>query len=116
MLEDNPSANYCAFVAGSGITPLMSLVSDVLAKNETGVFVLGYGNKTKASTMFNDPIARLKSKYPKRFYCYNIYSQENNSEAAFGRILNFINYVLKQNPKLSFEKILLCGPEKMIEK
>ena len=116
VLEDNVNANYCAFVAGSGITPLMSIVSDVLAKSPSSIFVLGYGNKTKASSMFNDPIARLKSKYPKRFYCYNIYSQENNSEAAFGRIdSSFINYVLKQNPKLSFEKILLCGPEQMIK-
>jgi ring-1,2-phenylacetyl-CoA epoxidase subunit PaaE len=113
VLEDNVNANYCAFVAGSGITPLMSIVSDVLAKSPSSIFVLGYGNKTKASSMFNDPIARLKSKYPKRFYCYNIYSQENNSEAAFGRIdSSFINYVLKQNPKLSFEKILLCGPRR----
>ncbi len=116
VLEDNPSANYCAFVAGSGITPLMSLVSDVLAKNETGVFVLGYGNKTKASTCLHGAIEELKSIYPKRFYCYNIYSKENNPEATFGRIdSDFISYILKQHSETKFEKILLCGPEKMIE-
>ena len=116
ILEDNPSANYCAFVAGSGITPLMSIVSDVLAKNKTGVFVLGYGNKTKASTMFTGAIEELKSIYPKRFYCYNIYSKENNPEATFGRIdSDFISYILKQHSETKFEKILLCGPEKMIE-
>ena len=117
VLENNTQANYCAFVAGSGITPLMSIISDVLEHNENSVFVLGYGNKTKASTMFSSAINELKSRYPKRFFCYNIYSQENNSEANFGRIdSSFINYVLKQHPQISFEKILLCGPENMIEK
>ena len=116
VLENNSQANYCAFVAGSGITPLMSIISDVLEHNENSVFVLGYGNKTKASTMFSSAINELKSRYPKRFFCYNIYSQENNSEANFGRIdSSFINYVLKQHPQISFEKILLCGPENMIE-
>jgi ring-1,2-phenylacetyl-CoA epoxidase subunit PaaE len=116
VLENSASANYCAFVAGSGITPLMSIVSDVLENNENGVFVLGYGNKTKASTMFSSAIDELKSNYPNRFFCYNIYSQENNSKANFGRIdSGFINYVLKQHSQISFEKVLLCGPEKMIE-
>ena len=116
VLNDNPVANYCAFVAGSGITPLMSIVSDVLSKNESSVFIMGYGNKTKASTMFTSDIDELKSLYPKRFYCYNIYSKENNPEAAFGRIdSNFINYILKQHSDVIFEKVLLCGPEKMIE-
>ena len=68
VLEDNSNANYCAFVAGSGITPLMSIVSDVLSKNESSVFIMGYGNKTKASTMFTSDIDELKSLYPKRFY------------------------------------------------
>ena len=116
VLENSASANYCAFVAGSGITPLMSIVSDVLEDNENSIFVLGYGNKTKASTMFSSTIDELKSKYTNRFFCYNIYSQENNSEGDFGRIdSNFINYVLKQHPQISFQKVLLCGPENMIE-
>ena len=94
----------------------MSIIPDVLENNENSVFVLGYGNKTKASTMFSSAIDELKSKYSNRFFCYNIYSQENNLEARFGRIdAGFINYVLKQHPLISFQKVLLCGPENMIE-
>ena len=116
VLENNDQDNYCAFVAGSGITPLMSIITDILENNENSVFVLGYGNKTKASTMFSSAIDELKSKYSNRFFCYNIYSQENNLEARFGRIdAGFINYVLKQHPQISFQKVLLCGPENMIE-
>jgi ring-1,2-phenylacetyl-CoA epoxidase subunit PaaE len=94
----------------------MSIIPDVLENNENSIFVLGYGNKTKASTMFSNSIDELKSKYSNRIFCYNIYSQENNLEARFGRIdAGFINYVLKQHPLISYEKILLCGPENMIE-
>ena len=116
VLESNTQANYCAFVAGSGITPLMSIISDVLEHSENNLFILGYGNKTKASTMFSSAINELKSRYPKRFFCYNIYSKENNPEATFGRVdSDFISYILKQHSETKFEKILLCGPEKMIE-
>ena len=116
VLENNNQGNYCAFVAGSGITPLMSIIPDVLENNENSVFVLGYGNKTKASTMFSSAIDELKAKYSNRFFCYNIYSQENNLEARFGRIdAGFINYVLKKHPLINYEKVLLCGPENMIE-
>ena len=116
VLENNTQANYCAFVAGSGITPLMSIISDVLEHSENNLFILGYGNKTKASTMFSSAINELKSRYPKRFFCYNIYSKENNPEATFGRVdSDFISYILKQHSETKFEKILLCGPEKMIE-
>ena len=94
----------------------MSIIPDVLENNENSVFVLGYGNKTKASTMFSSAIDELKSKYSNRFFCYNIYSQENNLEARFGRIdAGFINYVLKKHPLINYEKVLLCGPENMIE-
>ena len=94
----------------------MSIIPDVLENNENSVFVLGYGNKTKASTMFSNAIDELKSKYSNRFFCYNIYSQENNLEARFGRIdAGFINYVLKKHPLINYEKVLLCGPENMIE-
>ena len=94
----------------------MSIIPDVLEKNKNSVFVLGYGNKTKASTMFSSAIDELKSKYSNRFFCYNTYSQENNLEARFGRIdAGFINYVFKKHPLINYEKVLLCGPENMIE-
>ena len=66
--------------------------------------------------MFSSAIDELKTKYSNRFFCYNIYSQENNLEARFGRIdAGFINYVLKKHPLINYEKVLLCGPENMIE-
>jgi len=115
VLDKSP-ANYLAFAAGSGITPIISIASDELKKNSNSIFVLGYGNKTIGSTMFKDSIRALKNEFQGRFFVYNIYSQENNPGSFFGRIdSGFINQVLKQHSLIDFEKVLLCGPEKMIQ-
>jgi ring-1,2-phenylacetyl-CoA epoxidase subunit PaaE len=115
VLDKSP-ANYLAFAAGSGITPIISIASDELKKNSNSIFVLGYGNKTLGSTMFKDSIRALKNAFQGRFFVYNIYSQENNPDSFFGRIdSEFINKVLKQHSSTDFEKVLLCGPEKMIQ-
>ena len=88
FILDKSPANYLAFAAGSGITPIISIASDELRKNE----------------------------FKGRFFVYNIYSQENNPYSFFGRIdSGFINQVLKQHSSIDFEKVLLCGPEKMIQ-
>ena len=115
VLDKSP-ANYLAFAAGSGITPIISIASDELRKNSSSIFVLGYGNKTLGSTMFKDSLSALKNEFKGRFFVYNIYSQENNPDSFFGRIdSGFINQVLKQHSSIDFEKVLLCGPEKMIQ-
>ena len=114
--KNNKDKNYCAFAAGSGITPNMSIAEDVLESSEKSIFVLGYGNKTVASTMFKDSLNSLKKKFPNRFFCYNIYSRENVSDSQFGRIdSGFIKYVLNHHTEIKFEKFLLCGPEQMIK-
>ena len=116
FILDKSPANYLAFAAGSGITPIISIASDELRKNSSSIFVLGYGNKTLGSTMFKDSLSALKKEFKGRFFVYNIYSQENNPDSFFGRIdSGFINQVLKQHSSIDFEKVLLCGPEKMIQ-
>jgi len=115
VLDKSP-ANYLAFAAGSGITPIISIASDELRKNSNSIFVLGYGNKTLGSSMFKDALSDLKKEFPNRFFVHNTYSQENNPDSFFGRIdSGFINQVLKQHYSIDFEKVLLCGPEKMIQ-
>jgi ring-1,2-phenylacetyl-CoA epoxidase subunit PaaE len=111
----NDSRKYCGFASGSGITPIISIIQEVLTSSPLNTFVLAYGNKSKSSTMFLEKIQQLKFDYKDRFFSYSIYSQENNSEDSFGRIdSRFIRFVLKQHPDFSFEKIYLCGPEEMI--
>lgn len=66
-----PSAEettYMAFAAGSGITPILSMVKQVL-KEEKHKFVLVYGNRSPEETMFLEELLSLQKQHPERFFC-----------------------------------------------
>lgn len=107
---------YGAFVAGSGITPVMSMIKDVLQNEPKSTFVLMYGNKTSKHTIFHDELNALKKEFFGRFYLYYTYTQSNESEALFGRIdQEKVNYIVKNKHKsITFDSFYLCGPEEMI--
>ncbi len=108
--------NYLAFVAGSGITPVLSMLSSVLEKETNSTFVLVFGNKSSKKTMFKDEIDSLQSQFPNRLFVYYIFSQSNESDTLFGRIdTSTVNYILKNKHKgTDFDASYLCGPEAMI--
>lgn len=115
--EKDNERNYLAFAAGSGITPVMSMLKSVLKEEPKSKFVLCYGNQSSQETMFKKDIDTLKNKYPDQFFVYYTYSQSNEENALFGRIdRSTINYILKNKHKdLEFDKFFLCGPESMID-
>ncbi len=116
-LSSNASSNYCAFVAGSGITPVMSILKSVLESNGDSKFLLVYGNKSPQETIFFEELLELKKNYPERLFVENIYSQTREDEAHFGRIEKpTVNYALKNKYSgIDFSEYFLCGPEPMIE-
>jgi ring-1,2-phenylacetyl-CoA epoxidase subunit PaaE len=107
--------NYAAFVAGSGITPVMSILKSVLESEPKSTFVLVYGNKTPEETIFHNELHDLQLKYVGRFFVHYVFSQSNNGE-LFGRIeKSTVNFVLNNKHKeKEFDKFYLCGPEEMI--
>lgn len=107
---------YGAFVAGSGITPVISMIKDVLENEPKSSFVLMYGNKTSKDTIFHDELNALKKEYFGRFYLYYTYTKSNESEALFGRIdQEKVNYIIANKHKsITFDSFYLCGPEDMI--
>ncbi len=109
--------NYAAFVAGSGITPVLSIVKTALTKETDSKFVLVYGNKTPDDTIFFKELLKLQIEYPERLFIEFVYSRTQEENAHFGRIENStVNYVLKNKfDDLDFEKFYLCGPEVMID-
>ena len=111
------NSHYCAFVAGSGITPVMSLLKSALNHNKTSKFVLVYGNKSPKETIFFNELLELKKTFPERLYIENVYSQTREDDSHFGRIEKpTVNYVLKNKYSgISFSEYFLCGPESMIE-
>ncbi|OED38464.1 flavodoxin reductase [Flavobacteriaceae bacterium (ex Bugula neritina AB1)] len=107
---------YAAFVAGSGITPVMSMVKTVLEEEPTSNFVLVYGNKTPEETIFLKELLALQTTYPDRLFLELFYSRTDEEGAHFGRIeKSTINFITKNKFKdINFKAFYLCGPEQMI--
>ena len=108
--------NYAAFAAGSGITPVLSILQSVLENEPNSSFVLVYGNKTPSDTMFHSQLHDLQLKYVGRFFVHYVYSQAKLDNELFGRIEKAtVNFVLNNKHKeKEFDKFYLCGPEEMI--
>jgi ring-1,2-phenylacetyl-CoA epoxidase subunit PaaE len=108
--------NYAAFAAGSGITPVMSILQSALQNEPNSTFVLVYGNKTPEETIFHNQLHELQLKYVGRFFVHYVYSQTKVEHELFGRIdKSNINFVLNTKHKeKEFDKFYLCGPEEMI--
>ncbi|PQJ69010.1 ferredoxin--NADP reductase [Polaribacter butkevichii] len=116
ILEPKPHKNYIAFAAGSGITPIMSMIKDVLENETSSTFTLIYGNKTVADTIFKNELDALKEANPERLNLHYIYSREQIEGSLFGRIdkahTNF--YINNSYKSTNFDAAYLCGPETMI--
>ncbi|HKO82690.1 MAG TPA: FAD-binding oxidoreductase, partial [Chitinophagaceae bacterium] len=67
---------YLAFAAGSGITPVLSLIKTTLATEASSTFTLVYGNKSRSSIIFFEELEGLKNKYLQRFNLINVLSRE----------------------------------------
>lgn len=109
--------NYLAFAAGSGITPLLSIIKTTLATEPNSTFTLVYGNKTRSSIIFFEELEGLKNKYINRFNLIHILSREKtDAELNFGRITKdkcnaLFNKLLDIK---SADEFFICGPEEMI--
>jgi len=108
--------NYAAFVAGSGITPVIAILKTVLKNEPNSSFVLVYGNKSPEETIFHQELHDLQLQYVGRFFVHYVYSQVKLDGELFGRIeKSTVNFVLNNKHKeKEFDKFYLCGPEEMI--
>jgi ring-1,2-phenylacetyl-CoA epoxidase subunit PaaE len=109
--------NYAAFVAGSVITPVFSIIKSVLEEEPNSTFVLVYGNKSEKETIFHNQLHNLQLQYVGRLFVQYVYSQSTADNALLGRIDHTtVNYVLKsKHAEMEFSKYFLCGPEEMIQ-
>ncbi len=116
VLSPEANKNYIAFAAGSGITPVLSMVKTVLETEKSSTFTLIYGNKTTDRTIFKSELDALLEENPNSFKVHYIFSKENNADSQFGRIDKGItNYFVKNIYKeTAFDAAFLCGPEEMI--
>lgn len=115
--QKDASRNYAAFAAGSGITPILSIITTALKQEPDSKFLLVYGNQSKKNTMFYDDIMTLKQDFPQRFFTEFIYSKTKESDSREGRIdHDLVNEILNEKFKFTiFDTFYLCGPEPMID-
>lgn len=75
-LDPLAQRHYVGLVAGSGITPVLSILETALQIETESRFTLIYGNRTKESTMFRQDLARLESRYADRLEIKHVLSDE----------------------------------------
>ncbi|MEP7230551.1 MAG: 1,2-phenylacetyl-CoA epoxidase subunit PaaE [Ginsengibacter sp.] len=107
---------YVFFAAGSGITPVISIIKTILHIEPNSMVTLIYGNKTVSSIIFKEDLQALKDKHINRFSLYHILSRERTeSDINYGRIdANKCLQLSKVINFLSADELFICGPEQMI--
>jgi ring-1,2-phenylacetyl-CoA epoxidase subunit PaaE len=108
--------DYVFFAAGSGITPIISIIKTILLTQQHSSVTLVYGNKNLQSIIFKEEIEALKDKYLRNFRVYYILSREKTeADFNYGRIdeskCNHLSKLINFN---IIDDFFICGPEKMI--
>jgi ring-1,2-phenylacetyl-CoA epoxidase subunit PaaE len=112
---EGKTATYVAFVAGSGITPVLSMIKSVM-RTERSQFILFYGNKALDSIIYKGELNKLVQDYPGRLHVYHVLSREGQGNALLeGRIsgekaVKLLDFYGGRNADAYY----LCGPGDMI--
>ena len=115
-LQPTNHKQYVAFVAGSGITPVISIIKTTLHTEPASQFTLVFGNRGRHSIIFFEELEGLKNKYLNRFNFINILSREKtDAPINFGRIdTNKLTALNKLIDYKNTDDFFICGPEEMI--
>ncbi|MDP3619572.1 MAG: 2Fe-2S iron-sulfur cluster-binding protein [Ramlibacter sp.] len=113
-----PGARHrVGFAAGSGITPVLSIIATTLAAEPGSRFTLVYGNQRSNTIMFNEALQDLKDRYPARLSLVHLLSRQPQEvallngrldESKVGELLSGLV------PADSIDEAFICGPEAMI--
>jgi ring-1,2-phenylacetyl-CoA epoxidase subunit PaaE len=108
--------NYVFIAAGSGITPVISLIKTILATEKESDVTLLYGNKSLSSIIFKEQLEALKDKHLQRFNLHHVFSRETTeSDFNSGRIDDEKLKTLSRLVNFStVDNFFICGPEQLI--
>lgn len=112
-LDPSASRHYLGIAGGSGITPILSIMKTVLAREPNSRFTLIYGNRRQKSTMFKEELEDLKNRYLTRLVLHMVFSQEqmdsalNSGRIGREKIGEFLGTLI--DPK-SIDHAFVCGP------
>jgi ring-1,2-phenylacetyl-CoA epoxidase subunit PaaE len=113
-LDPAAARSYLGIAAGSGITPVISLLRSILTREPESRFTLLYGNRGPTSVIFREELADLKDRYLDRLQIIHVFSREQQDIALFnGRITG--GKLRELDGKLldaaSYDEVFICGPE-----
>ena len=116
-LDATNDKHYLGFAAGSGITPILSIVASILANEPKSRVSLFYGNRKQGTTMFIEDLYALKNRYRQRLQLHFLFTQEEQEfSVASGRLDDakvrelFACFCKGTSPAEAF----VCGPNSMI--
>ncbi|WP_431124091.1 1,2-phenylacetyl-CoA epoxidase subunit PaaE [Variovorax paradoxus] len=115
-IEPASARHHVGIAGGSGITPILSIMKTVLAREPRSRFTLIYGNRQLQSTMFKEEIEDLKNRYMTRLVLQHVFSDEHtDSPLGFGvmnreKIGEFLKTLV---PAASIDHVYICGPFQM---
>jgi ring-1,2-phenylacetyl-CoA epoxidase subunit PaaE len=109
---------YAGFAAGSGITPILSIVKGILAREPDSRFFLFYGNRSTGGMLFREALEELKDRFMQRFSLFHVISgEEQDIPILHGRLDGAKVRVLLRSlvPAASVDHVFICGPTGMSE-
>lgn len=118
QLEPGRAKSYVAFAAGSGITPVLSIAATVLDAEPLSRFVLIYGNRSTARTMFVEELLGLKDRYLDRFAIHFVMSREPQDLELFNGRLDAAKVrelAADIFDPAAIDEFFLCGPGTMVD-
>ncbi|MDX1408006.1 MAG: 2Fe-2S iron-sulfur cluster-binding protein, partial [Saprospiraceae bacterium] len=115
--DPDQAGQYVFFAAGSGITPVISLIKYILETEPDSDVLLFYGNQTMDSIMFREELEGLKNKHLGRLSVHHILSRERQSSDLFNGRIDVEKCAAYSRVFFSVgdvRKFFICGPEQMI--
>jgi ring-1,2-phenylacetyl-CoA epoxidase subunit PaaE len=117
QLDPASAKTYVAIAAGSGITPIISIVSTILEEEPRSQVMLVYANRTTRTVMFLDDLHDLKDRFRDRFQLVHVLSREQQDVELFSGRLDGdrLSRILKSLlPAEDVDEWFLCGPQQMV--
>src|SRR6201981_1826808 len=109
---------HVGFAAGSGITPILSIVKGVLAREPNSRFFLFYGNRTSGGMLFLEALEELKDRFIERLSLFHVISgEEQDIPILHGRLDGDKVRLLLRSlvPAATVDHVFICGPTGMSE-
>ncbi len=116
-LSPDQARNYLAIAAGSGITPILSIIKTTLLTEPGSSFTLVYGNRNRASIIFKEELEALKNRFINRFSVVHVLSREIMDTPVNSGRIDEEKISQLEGRLINLEKIdevFICGPETMI--